>query len=206
MSFCQMPEAPIPSRQQRRTEQTRSRLIDAAHQLFLERGYDAVSIGEITERADLGAGTYYLHFRDKRGVYEALVRNELVALRTVWAEQRAVRKLRGQPAAEVSLMVELVLEALLADVTRAKLVLLDGPPLEKWLLDEIGREMAQVLADRVPAAELVANLVIGATLNAGRWALVHPRAVSTKRLVAETVAFCAAGVASTSGARKRRRN
>src|SRR5690349_10717909 len=124
-----MKEAPTPGRQQRRTEQTRSRLIDAALQLFLERGYDAVSIGEITERADLGAGTYYLHFRDKRSLYEALVRRDLAALRKSWLDERVARKANGHPSAEIALMVELVLESLLSDVARGRLVLLDGPPL-----------------------------------------------------------------------------
>lgn len=197
-------ETPTLSRRQRRTEQTRARLLDAALSMFLERGYDAPSIAEITERADLGAGTYYLHFRDKRSLYEALVRRDLLALRSRWKDEREARKLSGRSSAEIALMVEMVLESLLSDLPRARLVLLDGPPLESWLLDEIGREMARVLGDRVPAPELVANLVIGATLNAARWAISQTRTVSTKRLIAETVAFCAAGVAAASTPRKKK--
>src|SRR5215470_988949 len=97
---------PSPSRQQLRTERTRGRLLEAAREVFLEQGYDAASIGEITERADLGAGTYYLHFRDKRTLYEALVRRELRALRTRWLEERAARNVNGEPWIEISLMVE----------------------------------------------------------------------------------------------------
>jgi AcrR family transcriptional regulator len=201
-----MTATPIASRQQRRTERTRTRLLDAALELFLERGYDAPSIAEITERADLGAGTYYLHFRDKRSLYEAVVRRELLALRGSWIEERTTRKLGKEPWAEVALMVEMVLESLLQDSNRARLILLDGPPLETWLLEEIGREMARVLGDRVASSELVANLVIGSTLNAGRWALTRSQPVSIKRLVAGTVAFCAAGVAAASAPRKKRRN
>ncbi|MCJ7533638.1 MAG: TetR/AcrR family transcriptional regulator, partial [Anaerolineales bacterium] len=37
-------------------------------QLVLEKGYDAISIQDITERADLGRGTFYLHFKDKEEV------------------------------------------------------------------------------------------------------------------------------------------
>ena len=187
--------ASAPSRQQRRTEHTRARLLDAALQLFLEHGYDAVSIGQITERADLGAGTYYLHFRDKRSIYEGVVRRELLTLRTRWASERQVRKMSGEPSAEVSLMVEMVLASLHENVAQARLISLDGPPLETWLLEELGREMAQVLGDRVEDAELVANLVIGATLNAARWGLTRPRPVSTKRLIAYAAAWCSAGVA-----------
>jgi AcrR family transcriptional regulator len=195
-----------PSRQQRRTEHTRGRLLDAALLAFLEYGYDGVTTGDIAKRADLGAGTYYLHFRDKRSVYEALVRRELMALRMRWVEERSKRKANGQPWAEISLMVEMVLESLLEDRDLARLILLDGPPLETWLVEEVGREMAHFLEDRVSAPELVSNLVIGATLNAGRWSLARPRTVSTKRLITDAVAFCAAGVAATNSSRSKKRN
>jgi AcrR family transcriptional regulator len=33
--------------------------------LVLEQGYEAVTIQDITDRADLGRGTFYLHFKDK---------------------------------------------------------------------------------------------------------------------------------------------
>lgn len=198
--------ATVLSRQQRRTEQTRARLLDAARRAFLEHGYDGVTTGDIAKRADLGAGTYYLHFRDKRSVYEALVRRELMALKMRWVEERAKRKANGQPWTEISLMVEMVLESLLEDRDLARLILLDGPPLETWLVEEVGREMAHFLEDRVSAPELVSNLVIGATLNAGRWALARPRTVATKRLITDAVTFCAGGVAATNLPKAKRRS
>ena len=197
---------PAPSRQQQRTERTRARLLEAAREVFLEHGYDAASIGEITKRADLGAGTYYLHFRDKRSLYEALVRRELRALRKQWLDERASRKVNGEPWVEIALMVEMVLESLLRDLAYANLVLLDGPPLETWLVEDIGREMATVLGDRIALPELVANLVIGATLNTARWALTRPRTVPMRRLVGTAVAFCAAGVAAMNTPTKKKRS
>lgn len=49
----------------RRVRRTRRALQDALIKLILEEGYDSVTIEEITERADLGRTTFYLHFRDK---------------------------------------------------------------------------------------------------------------------------------------------
>lgn len=51
-------------------DSTRARLLDAATEVFLARGYDAMTLAEVTERADLGTGTLFLHFRDKRTLYE----------------------------------------------------------------------------------------------------------------------------------------
>jgi AcrR family transcriptional regulator len=60
-----METSPQLNRHTRRRLRTRQRLIDSALGLALEKGYESVSIQDITERADLGRGTFYIHFRDK---------------------------------------------------------------------------------------------------------------------------------------------
>jgi AcrR family transcriptional regulator len=60
-----MDNPPSASRHARRRAQTRSLLVRSALQLVLERGYEAITIQDITERADLGRGTFYIHFKDK---------------------------------------------------------------------------------------------------------------------------------------------
>jgi AcrR family transcriptional regulator len=56
----------LPARKiDRRVIRTRRLLRDALFALVLEKGFDAVTIEEITERADLGRTTFYLHYRDK---------------------------------------------------------------------------------------------------------------------------------------------
>ena len=57
-----------PSRHERRRLQTRKLLVQTTLQLVLEKGYDAISIQDITDRADLGRGTFYIHFKDKEEV------------------------------------------------------------------------------------------------------------------------------------------
>lgn len=49
----------------RRTQRTRRLLQKALMELILEKGYDSVTVEDITERADLGRTTFYLHFKDK---------------------------------------------------------------------------------------------------------------------------------------------
>lgn len=49
----------------RRTSRTRRALQDAFQELILEKGYDAVTVEEITDRANLGRTTFYLHYKDK---------------------------------------------------------------------------------------------------------------------------------------------
>ncbi|HVO41987.1 MAG TPA: TetR/AcrR family transcriptional regulator [Aggregatilineales bacterium] len=49
----------------RRVIRTRALLRDALTALILEKGYDAVTVQDIVDRANLGRATFYLHYRDK---------------------------------------------------------------------------------------------------------------------------------------------
>ena len=50
----------------RRREQTRARLLDAAHEVFAEVGMDAASVEMICERAGFTRGAFYSNFESKR--------------------------------------------------------------------------------------------------------------------------------------------
>ena len=49
----------------RRVQRTRKLLREALMALILEVGYDTISIQDITDKANLGRATFYLHFKDK---------------------------------------------------------------------------------------------------------------------------------------------
>ncbi|HEY7835381.1 MAG TPA: TetR/AcrR family transcriptional regulator [Ktedonobacterales bacterium] len=51
--------------QDRRVRRTQRLLAQALIALTLERGYEAVTIRDITERADIGYATFFRHYRDK---------------------------------------------------------------------------------------------------------------------------------------------
>ena len=45
-------------------QEKRRALLDAAYELFLERGTAKTSVEDITSRAKVGKGTFYLYFQD----------------------------------------------------------------------------------------------------------------------------------------------
>ena len=47
----------------RRKQRTRALLRDALIALILEKGYDAITVQDITDRANLGRATFYLHYK-----------------------------------------------------------------------------------------------------------------------------------------------
>ena len=65
-----------------RRAETRQRLLDAAAELFAERGIDASSVDAIAERAERTSGAIYDHFGGKAGL--------LVALLEGWVDDVAV--------------------------------------------------------------------------------------------------------------------
>jgi len=64
---------PEKSRVQKRAKRTRKKLKDAALDIFSEKSIDAVTVEEITEKADVGKGTLYQHFEDKEEIVITLV-------------------------------------------------------------------------------------------------------------------------------------
>jgi AcrR family transcriptional regulator len=66
----------IKSRQHRgakKRAKTRADLLAAARKVFARRGYHEASILDITAEADVGVGTFYLHFKDKDEAFNTLI-------------------------------------------------------------------------------------------------------------------------------------
>ena len=53
----------------RRTQRTRQLLQEALLALILEKGYGAVTVQDIIDRANVGRSTFYAHFQDKEDLF-----------------------------------------------------------------------------------------------------------------------------------------
>lgn len=65
----------------RRIQRTRQLLRDALFALIRERGYEAITVQDIAERANLGRTTFYLHYRDKEELLQASLKALIDELR-----------------------------------------------------------------------------------------------------------------------------
>src|SRR3954451_23562544 len=70
--------SPSLGRRERNKQQKLERIIEAAGQLFAQRGVDDVTTQEIAEKADIGAGTLFLYAKTK-GELLLLVQNSTYA-------------------------------------------------------------------------------------------------------------------------------
>jgi AcrR family transcriptional regulator len=64
----------------------RQRLLDAALQVYAERGADDASLDEIARRAGVGIGTLYRHFPTRQALLEAVYRDQVEELCAVARE------------------------------------------------------------------------------------------------------------------------
>jgi AcrR family transcriptional regulator len=63
-------------------QQLRTLIIDAARELFVSRGVEAVTMREIAKRIDYSATSIYLHFADKEALLRAICDTDFLALAT----------------------------------------------------------------------------------------------------------------------------
>lgn len=162
--------------QEQRSRATRAALIEAAHRLFAERGYAAVSADEIVTAAGVTRGALYHHFEDKRDLFRATF-EELE--RSLTEELGLAIEAAGDPASGLTVGLARFLDMCeRPDVVR--LGLTDAPAVlgwEEWRSIEArhGLGLLRVLLERASAVgllkpapvEVLAHLVLSAIIEAG---------------------------------------
>lgn len=145
-----------PTRLDRRKARTRKALLDAAKALMVERGTTEVSIQEITDRADVGFGSFYNHFTTKAELFEAAVAEVL--------------KEHGARLDDASAGIEDPAEVFAVGVrTTARLV--DTHPVAAQVMVQAG--LSYLTADQGLAPRAARDLKLG--LEAGRFTISSPQ-------------------------------
>ena len=135
------PDSPAPV-QLIASDQTRTRLIDAAGEMFAEFGFHHSTVRQICQRANANIAAVNYHFRDKTGLYTEVVRQSMRA-----AQLDTVRAAFDQNASP---------EQILRAVIKARLESLRSLDLGDWHF----RIFAHELVKPTPAMNVVVNEAI----------------------------------------------
>jgi AcrR family transcriptional regulator len=158
----------------RRAARTRRALHEALISLILRKGYDAITIQEIIDEADVGRATFYAHYRGKedllRGGFEAL-RAELKAARGTGSSKRGVEQ--DGPLAFSLAMFEHA--CAYRDVYRAMVGgrggVVASDEIRRVLSEMVKEELSAFQDDSVVSRELALRFVVSTFLTALAWCL-----------------------------------
>src|SRR5215216_7163085 len=193
----------------RRTKRTRELLQKALIELISERGYDALTIQEIVDRANLGRTTFYLHYNSKdelfmscheaiiskfhMGLFHPLSREELLSPQAPMEMTSAYQHLEEE-------------RAFLYPIFQGK----DSQFILRQIRARSAREIEANLravfveADSSISFEMLANYLVGAQIALMQWWLEKRRSHTAESLAQtfhrlQRAAICnALGIADTS--------
>jgi AcrR family transcriptional regulator len=150
------------ARPDRRAQRTRALLVSAFNELVLERGYDALTVRDIIEHANVGRSTFYEHFENKDDIL-----------------RRSLRPVFGVLADAVGTVQLAAVEEILAHLrenARLARALLNGPThhlMLRILADLIEERLTALPPAPRDAQQLVPVASVAAHLAGGQLALIE---------------------------------
>jgi AcrR family transcriptional regulator len=124
------------------TPSTSERILDAAEDLFAEKGYSATSLGDVADRVGIRSPSLYNHFRNKEALYEAVL-ERLLADFTAPQKELEVGPVTYERVFE---WLEIIVRRHHANPNLARLLqhaALSGGPHTNELIDRLFRPMFQ---------------------------------------------------------------
>jgi len=104
-------------------EATRQRILEAAEEVFADKGYHGAVVDDIVEIAQTSKGGFYFHFPNKQGIFLALV--DSLTPRLASAVERAIAD-KPNAVAKVDAALHIVLETFARHRRLSKILLVEA--------------------------------------------------------------------------------
>jgi AcrR family transcriptional regulator len=156
----------------RRVQRTRELLQKTLIELIGERGYDAITIQDIVDRANVGRTTFYVHYSSKEKLFmscHAAIVSKVHALHPRSREE--LLSPEAPPGMILAYRHFLDARALLYPIFQGK----DGPPILRQIRDRSAQEIKASLhaafaeGDSTIAFDVLANYLAGAQITLVQW-------------------------------------
>lgn len=184
--------------QDRRVRRTRRALREAMLDLMEEKGYDQVTVEELTDRADIGRTTFYLHYSAKQDLlleqFGELLDQLVVQLSQIplsaWGQEGDLKSVDDHPnrpicmifqhAADNKDLYQIVLRGEGVDQASERLQVIMTNAVNTFLSHKLGQEDEQI-ALKIPI-DLFGNYFAGAMLGVIKWWLEADMPYSSEQM------------------------
>ncbi|MDA0566405.1 TetR family transcriptional regulator [Streptomonospora sp. S1-112] len=143
----------------RKRQKARAAIIAAAYDLFAERGFDAVTVTEIAERAEVGRTTFFRYFGDKQ---EVLFGDDAGTVEAVTARLRETAARAAPIGDSLGTALACVRAAVVPDPAEWT-----GDPARAALLDRLLRQNPDLKARHLLKQHLQAEHLVTALTDSG---------------------------------------
>jgi len=164
-----MPESTVEGRRERKKRELRQRIYDCAGMLFWKQGYDATTVDQIAEAADVSQATFFNYYPSKEDLIGQMATEVVAVVKALVEEQRKAPSATAGRIAEMARRATRLIEdtqLLTRDLLRALMRRDEGAG---RLLEEVrdaiaelmrdGQQLGDVRGDR--DAEFLAEMGIG---------------------------------------------
>lgn len=199
-----------------KSEDRQRHILACAKKVFAQRGFHAANVSHICAEAGIGRGTLYQYFRNKKSVFEAILRETLGRVRALMQQQRptelpAPETLRRRDVIAWSAgQLHRILSAVFEDEPTLRILLREAVGLDvdiERILGEIDDGIIEVVADDLAAAaraglvreldpRVTATLMVGGIEKLALGALRGDGPVDLRALAREAARFHTTGIIS----------
>jgi len=169
-------------------------LLEAAERVIARKGYHNTRIADIASEADVGLGTFYLHFKTKNEIFIELIDYGAGDLRQELVEAKAGIQ---DPAEKLRITINTILDAAAQAPESFRIVFGHGPAFLDLMVRVHQTFIDDLRIDLEPAigaqADAVAHLTIGMLSQAITW-LLEREDLSLAELKETTVNFALGGL------------
>jgi AcrR family transcriptional regulator len=141
------------SRRERKKRDTHQRLMETAVRLFREQGYDATTVEQIAEAADVAKGTFFNYFETKEAILPALVEWHLKQVEEALLPERGAPV---SPVARIKLLLGLVAQDPLSQPAMVQRLFAAGMHHQQDV--HPGRALTRLLAEQVRQAQAAGEI------------------------------------------------
>ena len=168
--------------------------MQAAERVISSKGYHQTRIADIATEADVGLGTFYLHFKTKNEIFIELIEHGAAELRRELTEAKAGVH---TPAEKLKITIDTILDAAAEAPELFRIVFGHSPAfldlmvrVHEVFIDDLRDDLAPAVGER---ADAIAHLTIGMLSQAISW-LLTSRDLSHAELKNVTVNFALGGL------------